>query len=222
MQVWNAPEVSIELPYPPLDEHAEKCCDEDDAEAGKEERIDSDGIGRWREHWSNIWVRRAVLHDARLVEEDVLDGVERVWLEETEGLDEKCREEGGEECSLDRKSSQPYRVFLGLPGAYEDEDDIEEILPLAFAFVVFDVGKFEIVLPGGFASVYWVWKPSASFATGQGDLLSGASATGRGESISVVGIILYSRDTFFWVPVRCKGGNGIAAVRTKLWCARES
>ena len=83
-QVWNPSEFTIELPYPSLDEHAQKRSDEDNAEARKEERVDSDGIGRWREHWGNIWARCAVLHDERLVEEDILDGAERVWLEETE------------------------------------------------------------------------------------------------------------------------------------------
>jgi hypothetical protein len=54
-KVWNAPKFTIELSYPPLDEHAEKCGDEDDTEACEKERIDSDGIGRWGELCSNIW-----------------------------------------------------------------------------------------------------------------------------------------------------------------------
>ena len=54
-QVWNPSEFTIELPYAPLDEHAQKRGDEDNAEARKEERIDSDSIGRWGEYWGNIW-----------------------------------------------------------------------------------------------------------------------------------------------------------------------
>ena len=93
-------EVTIELSYPPLNEHAQKCDEEDDTEAGKEEHVDSDGVERWCEHRSNIWPRCFVLHDECLVEEDVLDRVERVWLQETEGLDEKCGQEGGKKCGL--------------------------------------------------------------------------------------------------------------------------
>ena len=115
-QVWNPSEFAIELSYPSLDKHAQKRGDEDDAEARKEESIDSDGIGRWREHWGNVWPRCAVLHDERLVEEDVLEGAGRVWLEETEGLDEKCGQEGGEECSLGCKRCQLRWVLLGLSG----------------------------------------------------------------------------------------------------------
>ena len=42
--------------------------------------------------------------------------------------------------------------------AYEDEDDIEEILPFAFAVVVYDIHDFEVVLPGRFWLVPWIWK----------------------------------------------------------------
>ena len=116
LQVWNASEFTIELPNPSLDEHAQKRGDEDNAEARKEERINSNGIGRWREHWGDVWPRCGVLHDERLVEEDILDGAERVWLEETEGLDEKCGQEGGEECGLDCEGSQLCWVLLGSSG----------------------------------------------------------------------------------------------------------
>ena len=34
--------------------------------------------------------------------------------------------------------------------AYEDEDDIEEILPLAFALGIFDASNFEVVFPSRF------------------------------------------------------------------------
>ena len=39
---------------------------------------------------------------------------------------------------------------------HEDEDDIEEILPLVFALGVFDVSDFEVVLPSRFRLVYWI------------------------------------------------------------------
>ena len=55
-------------------------------------------------------------------------------------------------------------------GAYEDEDDIEEILPLAFALGVFDASDVEIPLPSRFWLVYWIWKPSDWSATGQTEL----------------------------------------------------
>ena len=42
--------------------------------------------------------------------------------------------------------------------AYEDEDDIEEILAFPFAVVVFDGSEFEVVLPGRFLLVPWIWK----------------------------------------------------------------
>ena len=65
--------------------------------------------------------------------------------------------------------------------AYEDEDDVEEILPLALALGVFDASDFEVVLPGRFGLIYWIWKPSGWFAGGHGDLLSGGSAIGKGK-----------------------------------------
>ena len=40
-----------------------------------------------------------------------------------------------------------------LERAYEDKDDIEELLPLAFAFVVFNASDLEVVLPGRFTIV---------------------------------------------------------------------
>ena len=63
--------------------------------------------------------------------------------------------------------------------AYEDEDDIEKILPLAVALAVFDASTFEVVFPSRFLLVNWIWKGSDRFAVGQANLLSGASAIGR-------------------------------------------
>ena len=74
---------------------------------------------------------------------------------------------------------------------YEDEDDIEEILPFTLTLVVFDGSIAEVVLPGRFGLVSWIWKRSDWFAVGQADLLSGASAIGKSELASGVGIILY-------------------------------
>lgn len=88
-QVWNPTKLAVQLPYPSFDEHAQNRGDEYDAEARKEESIDSDGIERWGEDWSNIWIYRAILHDEGLVEEDVLDGIQRVFLQETDCLDDK-------------------------------------------------------------------------------------------------------------------------------------
>ena len=47
--------------------------------------------------------------------------------------------------------------------AYENEDDIQETLPLALALGVFDASDFEVVLPGRFGLIYWIWKPSDWF-----------------------------------------------------------
>ena len=47
------------------------------------------------------------------MEEDVLDGAERVFLQETESLDEEGGQEGGEECGLDRQSSQLWVILFG-------------------------------------------------------------------------------------------------------------
>ena len=74
---------------------------------------------------------------------------------------------------------------------YEDEDDIEEILPFALALIVFDGSIAEVVLPGRFGLVPWIWKWSDWFAVGQADLLSGASAIGKSEPASGVGLTLY-------------------------------
>ena len=75
----------------------------------------------------------------------------------------------------------------GCWGAYEDEDDIEEILPLALALVVFNTSNLEVVLPGRFGWVYWIWKRSDWLGIGQADLLSGGFAIGKGESATRVG-----------------------------------
>lgn len=88
-QVRDPPKLSVQLSYPPLDQHAQDRRDEHDSQARKEESIDSNGIRGWGEHWSNVWLYRAILHGERLVEEDVLDGVERVFLQEADSLDEE-------------------------------------------------------------------------------------------------------------------------------------
>ena len=49
---------------------------------------------------------------------------------------------------------QTIGVLLGQ--AYEDEDDIEEILPFAFALVVFDGSDTEVVFPGRFGLGSWI------------------------------------------------------------------
>ena len=135
------------------------------------------------------------MHDECLVEEDVLDRVEWVWLQETEGLDEKCGQEGGKKCGLDCtiESVRSLGCFMDFLGqAYKDEDAIiEEILPLAFAVVVFDGSDTEVVLPSSFWSVLWICKRSDWVAVGQVDLLSGGPAIGKSELASRVGILLY-------------------------------
>ena len=108
---------SVELLYPLFDENTQKHGDEDDAEARIEERIDSDSIGRWGEHCSNVWIRCAVQHDARLVEEDVLDSIEWVFFQESVGLEKKCRQYGGEECTLGDGNGQVCWILLGLFGS---------------------------------------------------------------------------------------------------------
>ena len=102
MQVSNRPKFAVQSPYPSLHEHAQDGGEEDDAKARKEECIDNYGIRRWGEYWGNIWKRSLILHDAGLIEEDVLDCVEGVLLEEIEGLNEKGRKKRGENCRLGR------------------------------------------------------------------------------------------------------------------------
>ena len=105
--------------------------------------------------------------------------------------------------------------------AYEDEDDIEEILPLALALGVFDFSNLEVPLPSRFRSVCGIWKRSDWFAIGGGDLLSGESAIRTGESASEVGVILYSQNMFFCVPALARGvdRSGIVAnLRTEAKC----
>ena len=84
---------------------------------------------------------------------------------------------------------QTIRILLGQ--AYEDEDDIEQILPFALALVVFDGSDAEVVFPGRFWLIPWIWKRSDWSAVGQANLLSGVSAIGKSELASEVGIILY-------------------------------
>ena len=75
--------------------------------------------------------------------------------------------------------------------AYEDEDDVEEILPLALALVVFDASDFEVVFPSRFLLIDWIWKRSDWFTVAQANLLSGGSAIGTSEFASGMDIILY-------------------------------
>ena len=101
---------------------------------------------------------------------------------------------------------------------YEDEDDIEEILPLSFALMVFNTSEVEVVFPGGLWLVPWIWKRSDRLAIGEADLLSGGSAIGKSELGSRVCIILYSRDALFCIPAlpRNVDKNGITGtVRTE-------
>ena len=62
-----------------------------------------------------------------------------------------------------------YRLDY-LVRAYEDEDDIEKILPFALALVVFDTSDFEVVFPGRFWLVNWIWKRSDWLAVCTGKL----------------------------------------------------
>ena len=77
---------------------------------------------------------------------------------------------------------QTIRVLLGQ--TYEDEDDIEQILPFALALVVFDGSDAEVVFPGRFWLVSWIWKRSDWFAADQANLLSGTSSIGKSELAS--------------------------------------
>ena len=98
--------------------------------------------------------------------------------------------------------------------ANEDEDDIEKILPLAFALVVFDASNFEVVFPGRFWLVSWICKRSDWFTAGWADLLSGCSAFEKGELASKGCLILYSPVMFFCVLARGVGRSGIGTART--------
>jgi len=74
-------------------------------------------------------------------------------------------------------------ILLALARAYEDEDDIQKLLPLAFAPTVFFLSLVDVVLPGRFRYIGWIWKPSDLSEIRQtGDLLSCGLAAGN-ESI---------------------------------------
>ena len=75
--------------------------------------------------------------------------------------------------------------------AYEDENDVEEILPLALALTVFDASVFKVVFPSRFLLVNQIWKRSDRFAVAQANLLGGASSIGKSELASEIGILLY-------------------------------
>ena len=64
---------------------------------------------------------------------------------------------------------------------YEDEDDIEELPPLAFALIIFNASEVEVVFPSRLSLLPWIWKRSDRLAIGEADLLSCGSAIGKSE-----------------------------------------
>ena len=126
-----------------------------------------------------------ILHNECLIEEDILDGIERVFLQKTEGLDEKGGQQRCEDCGLCHRLSQLHRIFLKLRWAYEEEDDIEDIPPLLLAFAVFYPSNFEVVLPGRFGLVRWIWEWSDLFAVGYTRDLLGDGLAAKKESVGL-------------------------------------
>ena len=92
----------------------------------------------------------------------------RVWMRNVDRKEAKSAAWISEESAM-----------LGSSGCliwpYEDEDDIEQILPFALALVVFNGSGAEVVFPGRFGLVPWIWKWSDWFAVGQADCTCSAA-----------------------------------------------
>ena len=89
-------QAAIEFAHPALDEHGDERSEEHDPETSVEESIDDNNV-LWRgEVGLDIRSKAGVAHHLGLVNQYVLDGIQRVRFEAAEEFNEECTQETGE------------------------------------------------------------------------------------------------------------------------------
>ena len=73
------------------DERSEKC----EPETSVEKSIDDNNVLWRREVGRDIWSKARIAHHLGLINQDVLDGIQRIRFEATEEFDEECAQEPG-------------------------------------------------------------------------------------------------------------------------------
>ena len=86
----------VKFAYPAYDHHGDECHENYDPETGVEESIDDNNV-LWRGEVSlDIWSKARIAHHLRLVDQDVLYSIHRVWFKATEEFDEERTQETSE------------------------------------------------------------------------------------------------------------------------------
>ena len=129
-------QAAVEFAYPGFDEHGDERSKEHNSETSVEESIDDDNV-LWRgEVGWDIWSKARIAHHLSLVNQDVLDGIQRVRFEAAEKFNEECAQETGEQRGL---HTQSIRCKVKGGKTYKDEDCIHLCDPLFLTFTVDDL-----------------------------------------------------------------------------------
>ena len=89
-------QAAVKFVYPGFDEHGDERSKEHGSETSVEKSIDDDNV-LWRgEVGLDIWSKARIAHHLGLVNQDVLDGIQRVRFEAAEEFNEECAQETGE------------------------------------------------------------------------------------------------------------------------------
>ena len=89
-------QAAVKFAYPGFNEHSDERSKEHDSETSVEESIDNNNV-LWRgEVGQDIWSKARIAHHLGLVNQDVLDGIQRVRFEAAEEFNEERAQETGE------------------------------------------------------------------------------------------------------------------------------
>ena len=82
-------QATVKFTHPTLDEHGDECSEEHDPETSIEKSIDDNNV-LWRgEVGRDIWSKARIAHHLSLVNQDILDGIQRVRFEAGEEFNEE-------------------------------------------------------------------------------------------------------------------------------------
>ena len=89
-------QAAVKFAHPTFDEHGDERSEEHDPETSVEKSIDDNNV-LWRgEVGRDIWSKARIAHHLGLVDQYVLDGIQRVRFEATEEFDEERAQKTGE------------------------------------------------------------------------------------------------------------------------------